>query len=530
MPASRTPLSLLCVVVALMSIATLAGPASLDPDAFKPVDPTYWSKPRTVTTQGEVTVGGQHIRYSADAATLILHDRDGRPTGEMFYVAYFKSGGDASRRPITFLYNGGPGGSSGDLHIGAFGPVRAVTESNAHTAPAPYQVVSNQYSLLDASDLVFVDAIGTGFSRILGKDQGGVGTPKDFYGVDPDAKSFALFISQFLSKYGRWNSPKYLMGESYGTTRSAVVGNILEQNYGIDLNGIVLLSSDLNFDTAIDQANLNPGINLPYALAFPTYAAVAWYHKTLPQPPEQLRPWLEEVQTWAMDHYLQALNAGSMLPQPQKESVVAQMAKYTGLPESYIRKAGLRVTGPQFAHQLLLPRDESIGRMDARFAGPTLSPLAENVEYDPEIAAIGSAYTSALNEYMRGTLHFGGEHPYEYFSPGINSQWDLLHTPPGQSAPAYTATNVLPDLAAAMTINPDLRVMVNAGYFDLATPYYTAVYQMQQLPIAVELQRNIEYRYYDSGHMIYVVPQALAQLHDNVALFIRASSGAAPKG
>ena len=521
----RRSLALL-LAMACMPLAVLAAAAPANNDAAKTgAFEHYWATPRSVTTRGEVTVGGQHIRYSADAATLILRNKDGKPTGEMFYVAYFKSGGDASGRPIAFLYNGGPGGSSAPLHMGAFGPVRVVTESQTHTPPAPYQLVSNQYSLLDACDLVFVDAMGTGFSRILGKDDGGVGTPKDFYGVDPDAKAFAQFISRFLSKYGRWNSPKYLIGESYGTTRSAAVANLLEQDDSIDLNGIVLLSTILNFDTSVDSANLNPGVNLPYALALPTYAATAWYHKVLPQPPPALHPWLDEVQTWAMGPYLQALNAGSTLPQAQLQSIAAQMARYTGLPESYILKAGLRVTGPQFEHQLLLSRDESTGRLDARFSGPTLDPLAEYVEYDPEIAAIGSAYTSALNEYMRGTLHFGDEHHYEFLSLDINSQWKMLHTPPGQSTPAYTAPNVLPDLAAAMTVNPDLKVLVNAGYFDLATPYYAAVYQMQQLPMAAKLQKNIEYRFYDTGHMIYVVPQALAQLHDNIAQFIRASSG-----
>ena len=531
MPAFRMQSLALSIGLTLMPMAALAaGAPSADASASKSSSPAnYWATPRSVTTQGEVTIGGHRIHYSADAATLILRNKSGKATGEIFYVAYFKSGGDASHRPISFLYNGGPGGSSAPLHIGAFGPMRVVTDSRRHTPPAPYRLVANEYSLLDASDLVFVDAMGTGFSRILGKDQGGVGTPKEFYGVDPDAKAFAQFISRFLSKYGRWNSPKYLIGESYGTTRSAAVANILEQEDNIDLNGIVLLSTILNFDTGVDEANLNPGVNLPYALALPTYAAVAWYHKVLPQPPAALQPWLDEVQSWAMGPYLQALDQGGILPRQQKESIAAQMAKYTGLPQSYIMKADLRVTGPQFEQQLLLPRDESTGRMDARFSGPTLDPLAEYAEYDPEIAAIGSAYTSALNDYLRGTLHFGGEHHYEFLSLSINSSWNMLHTPPGQGTPAYTATNVLPDLAAAMTVNPDLKVMVNAGYFDLATPYYAARYQMQQLPMAARLQKNIEFQYYDTGHMIYVVPEALARLHDNVARFIRASSGGTPE-
>ena len=270
----------------------------------------YWSTPHTVSTQGSVSVGGHVIRYTARAGTLILRDKSGKPTGEMFYVAYFKDGAHPDHRPIAFLYNGGPGGSSAPLHIGAFGPVRVVTRSHSHTPAAPYRLVSNQYSLLDVSDLVFVDAMGTGFSRIIGKAEGGVGTPKMFYGVDADGQAFTQFITRFLSQYDRWNSPKYLIGESYGTTRSAVVAGMLENDDNIDLNGVVLLSTILNFDTSIDQANLNPGVNLPYALALPTYAAVAWYHKRLANPPAQLHPWLDQVQHWAMGPYLAALNRG----------------------------------------------------------------------------------------------------------------------------------------------------------------------------------------------------------------------------
>jgi carboxypeptidase C (cathepsin A) len=205
------------------------------------------------------------------------------------------------------------------------------------------------------------------------------------------------------------------------------------------------------------------------------------------------------------------------------------MAAYTGLPESYVLEADLRVTGPQFEHELLLPRGDTTGRLDARFKGPTLDPLAEYAEYDPQLSAIGSAYVSAFNSYVRDTLHFGAGHRYEFLSLGINGKWSILHTPPGQGTPAYVATNVLPDLAAAMTVNPDLKVMVNAGYFDLATPYYAAVYQMQQLPMRRKLATNVEFHFYHSGHMIYVAPQGLAQLHANIVSFIRGTDGAAKR-
>lgn len=506
--------------------AAVAAPASTDTATSPTQPPSYWATPHAVTTHGEISVEGRPLRYTAIAGTLVLHDPRGRPTGAMFYAAYFKEGTDGTR-PIAFLYNGGPGSSSAPLHIGAFGPVRVVTVDHGRTPPAPYSLTANPSSLLDAGDLVFVDAMGTGFSRILGADAGGVGTPDEFYGVDADAKSFTQFIKLFLSKYGRWNSPKFLVGESYGTTRSAAVAYRLEQQ-GIGLNGIVLLSTILNFDIGIvDQPNVNPGVNLPYALALPSYAAVAWYQNALPARSSALLPWLGRVQSWAMGPYLAALQQGSALPQAEATEIAKQMSQFTGLSTGYLLRAGLRVSGPQFEHQLLLDRGEATGQLDGRFTGPVMDPMAAASAYDPVIAAIGPPYVAAINEYLRGTLHFGGMEQYEILSDPIGEDWNPLHIPPGGSAPAGIATNVMPDLAAAMTLDPDLKIMVNAGYFDLTTPYYAAVYQMRQLPIRRELQQNIEYRFYRTGHMIYLDPHALGQLHANIASFIRSADGRA---
>lgn len=509
---------------AALVTAAVAAPVPAHAATSPPLSPSYWATPHTVTTHGEVTVEGQPVRYTADAGTLVLHDGQGRPTGAMFYVAYFRDGAN-TRRPVAFLYNGGPGSSSAPLHIGAFGPVRVVTVDHDRTPPAPYSLTANPYSLLDASDLVFVDAMGTGFSRILGADAGGVGAPQAFYGVDADASSFTQFIKLFLSKYGRWNSPRFLIGESYGTTRSAAVAYRLKQQ-GIDLNGIVLLSTILNFDVGVvDQPNANPGVNLPYALALPSYAAVAWYQHALPERSSALRPWLERVESWAMGPYLAALQKGSTLPRAEATAIATQMAQFTGLSTNYLLRADLRVTGPQFEQQLLLGRGEATGQLDGRFTGLVMDPLAAATAYDPMISAIGSPYVSAINEYLRETLHFGGLEQYQILSDSVSDDWNPLHVPPGQSAPAGIATNVMPDLAAAMTLDPDLKVMVNAGYFDLTTPYYAAVYQMRQLPMQRKLQQNIEYCFYRTGHMIYVDPQALADLHANVASFIRSADG-----
>src|ERR1700684_4005552 len=306
-------------------------------DATKPEQ----FKPEQQPSKGSVTVSGTVINYDAFAGTLVVHpkgwddvpqnaDKDDKSQpaeASMFYVAYFKSDGANTQRPVTFLYNGGPGSSTVWLHMGAFGPRRVVTANDSHTPAAPYPLINNDYSLLDASDLVFVDAPGAGFSRIAGTDR-----EKAFYGVDQDAQAFADFIVQFLSKYGRWNSAKYLFGESYGTTRSAALINVLETVRSIDFNGGILLSQCLGYDNGADWPQLNPGIDLPYQLALPTYTATAWYHHKLPDQPSELAPLLAEVEHFAMTEYANALGAGSTLSSDQREAVAAKLHRYTGLP------------------------------------------------------------------------------------------------------------------------------------------------------------------------------------------------------
>jgi carboxypeptidase C (cathepsin A) len=485
-------------------------------------------KPEQQASKGSVTVGGKATAYDAFAGTIVVHPRgwDDVPQNadkeekelpaeaSMFYVAYFKSGEQAAQRPLTFLYNGGPGSSTVWLHMGAFGPKRVVTADDSHTPAAPYPVVNNEYSLLDASDLVFVDAPGTGFSRIAGKDR-----EKAFYGVDADAEAFAAFISQFLAKYARWNSPKYLFGESYGTTRSAALINLLETARNIDFNGVMLLSQILNFDNEADFPQFNPGIDLPYELVLPTYTATAWYHHKLPDPPKELAPLLAEVERFAMTEYAAALAAGSTLPGEQRQAIIAKLHRYTGLPADYIEKSDLRINAGQFEKTLKGDSDTTTGRLDTRFSGPTLDPLSKEAEYDPQSAAISSAYVSAFNDYVRKDLKFGENREYK---PEIDiwKSWNYLHQPPGAPIPLPEATNVMVDLAMAMKYNPDLKVLVNAGYFDLATPFFEGVYEMQHLAIPGKLQKNIEFKFYESGHMVYAHEASLRALHDNAAAFI----------
>jgi len=493
-------------------------------------------KPEQADSDGSVTVSGQKIDYHAVVGTLVVHPRDWddapqkpgddkaggdsdadkipSPEAAMSYVAYFKKGSPPATRPIMFLYNGGPGSSTVWLHMGAFGPRRVVTLDDAHAPAAPYQLVNNDSSLLDATDLVFIDAPGTGFGRIAGP-----GKEKAFWGVDPDAHAFADFITGFLTKFGRWNSPKYLFGESYGTTRSAVLVKILETEKDIDFNGVVLLSQILNFENSPDGPEFNPGNDLPYVLSLPTYAATAFYHKKLKPMPEDLRAFLTEVEQFATYDYAQALGWGNTLPDDDRKAIVEKLVKYTGLPEAYIRKANLRVSGGEFEKTLQDDDDTTTGRLDTRFSGPTMDPLSKEADYDPQSAAISSAYVSAFNDYVRHDLHFGQD---KVFKPEIDvgKFWSFTHSPPngeGQTAPFV---NVMPDLAAAMKYNPDLKVLINGGYYDLATPYFAAVWEMRHLPIPRKLMDNIDFKTYESGHMVYAHAPSLKEIHDNVAAFV----------
>jgi carboxypeptidase C (cathepsin A) len=493
--------------------------------------------PADSITEGTVTVNGQAIAYKAVAGTLTVgatnsqdamigldgkflpdsgikpadKPEDAPATARIFYAAYFKKGSANENRPITFLYNGGPGSSTMWLHMGSFGPRRVVTMDTVHEAAAPYKIVNNDSSLLDVSDLVFIDAPGTGFSRVFGKDK-----EKAFWGVDEDAHAFERFIRRFLTKYDRWNSPKYLFGESYGTPRSAVLSAALQN---VDLNGIILLSAILSFDNSADEPKLNPGVDQAYALALPTYAASAWYHHKLPTQPGALEPFLKEVETYALGEYMSALLQGSELPDARKQAVAEKLHEYTGLPVAYLLKSDLRVPGGAFSKTLDDAEGITTGRLDTRYQGPDYDPLSEEAQYDPQSNAISSAYTTAINQYMREELKFGDNWTYKpsaYGEPGFH--WQMRYAEGGQ--------NVMPDLAKKLKENPKTKVLLAGGYYDLATPFFEGMYEMHHLPIPQSLQANISYKYYQAGHMIYVNDGILKQFHDDVAAFIKSTEAA----
>jgi carboxypeptidase C (cathepsin A) len=526
------------VFAALLAVASLLPAAAIRADdeeksAAKSDKTPEKAPPTEVTTSGSVN----GIAYNAVVGTLTVgatdaqdaqlgpdgkplpgsqlanaepkDPKDASPTARMSYVAYFKKDAKPDDRPVTFFYNGGPGSSTVWLHMGSLGPKHVVTIGDQHVPAAPYRLVDNAYSLLDVSDLVFIDMPGTGFGRLMGKD-----AEKAFWGVDEDANAFGRFIQRFVTKYNRWNSPKYIFGESYGTTRSAVLADILENSKYIDINGVILLSQIFNFTTDIDAANANPGVDLPYELALPTFAATAWYHKKVSPQPAALEPFLKEVEDFATGPYAHALALGTDITDEEKQSVAEKMHGYIGLPVAYLVKANLRVNGGEFEKMLLDDQNLTTGRLDTRYSGPHMDPLSQAADYDPQSSAISSAYVSLFNDYARKDLKYGEGQTYLPFAQFGSFQWDQVHK--GNQV----GLNVAGDLAEAMKTNPRLKVMVNGGYYDLATPFFTAQYEEKHLPIPQSLARNIEYDWYESGHMVYVHEESLKRLHDRVAAFI----------
>ncbi|MDE2091915.1 MAG: peptidase S10 [Gammaproteobacteria bacterium] len=500
-------LPLLALLLAAPAFSADKAPAAKT--AAAAASATLAAREEKVATQHTMATNGETIRYTATAGTLVLRDEKGEPTASLFYVAYTKDGvKDLSHRPVTFLYNGGPGSSSIWLHMGAFGPMRVVTTDAAPTPPPPYDLVPNQYSLLDKSDLVFIDAMSTGFSKLLGKAEG-----KDFWGVDQDTKAFGQFIQRYLTVYDRWNSPKYLLGESYGTTRSANLADWL-QHQGIALNGVILVSSVLNYGDTF------PGTDLAYITYLPSYAAIAWYHDKLPNKPADLQAFLQQVRQFARGEYADALFQGSSLPAAEYNQVLAKLQQYTGLSEQYLKDANLRVDPTRFRAQLLRGDDRIMGRYDARFEGINPDDAAETPEYDPSDSSIGPAFTAAWNWYLQNELQYHSDVPYAVTGYDVIRNWDWKHALPGR--PSFFKPP-LPDVAAnlgeAMRQNPHLKVFSANGYFDLATPFFKTEFDIDQLMLPPDIYKNIGFHYYPSGHMIYLHVPALKHLKSDLSKF-----------
>jgi len=456
-------------------------------------------------THHRITIDGHSISYTATAGTLIVKDAKDQLGASVFYVAYTEDGADSSRRPVTFLYNGGPGAASVFLHMGAFGPRRIAFPNAASSGGPPYGLVDNQYSLLDKSDLVFIDAPGTGYSRLLPKAD-----PKSFYGIDQDAAAFGHFIERYVTLNNRWNSPKFLLGESYGTPRSAALVDWLQSNGSMSFNGVILLSSVLDFDTIAP----GPGNDLAYATFLPTEAAVTWYHnKSSNKPP--LSAVIDEARKFANGEYLDALMEGDRVPHDQFVKTAQELSKLLGIDEHYIELSNLRVTPDRYEKQLKRDSGETVGRLDARYVGYDLDTVADASDYDPSDSATSGAFQSGFLTYARNELNYRSDETYRQINDTANSTWDFTR----KSVWNWVAPSVSPDLREAMTTNSRLRVFVGAGYFDLATPFGAAEWTFSHLGLPAELRSHVTFGYYPSGHMVYMNIPSLAQFKSDLSRF-----------
>ena len=476
----------------------------------KPIPPE-----KTSVSRGSVDVGGKRVAYAATAGTLLIQgDKDDKPNASVFYVAYTAERGRGDReRPVTFFYNGGPGSSSVWLHMGSLAPVRVESASASATAPPPYHLVPNRYSLIDKSDLVFIDAVGTGFSTPVGKAKG-----KDFWGVDEDLTAFAKAITRYVTINQRWNSPKFLFGESYGTTRSAGLVDKL-QGQGMAFNGVVLLSSILNY-----AAN-SPGLDQNYIGSLPTFAAIAWYHDKVPNKPASMEAFVNEARAFATGEYAAGLARGQSLTPAEEDALATKLSRYTGLTPSYLKEANLRVSQSRLRKELLRDERRTVGRYDARYEGIDLDAAGENPEYDASDTAIAGAFTAAFNNYVEGTLKWQSDVPYKTTSFDIIRAWDWKHEQPGSRFP-QRVPYVAGDLARAMRENPRLHVMSANGYFDLATPFFATEFDLGHMQLDPSLRKNLEFVYYPSGHMVYLNVDALAKFKADLSAFYdQAQSG-----
>jgi carboxypeptidase C (cathepsin A) len=467
-----------------------------------------------VETSHKIKIGRGQVAYSATAGRLLLREEEGKKKASFFYVAYTRAGtADPARRPIVFCFNGGPGSSSVWLHLGAFGPRRVQMTDEGMPYPPPGRLVDNPDSLLDVADLVFVDPIGTGFSRAIPGEEA-----KEFHHFKRDIEAVGEFIRIYLTRNARWASPKFLAGESYGTTRAAGLAGHLYKRHGMSLNGLILVSSILNFQTAgFDSKTwtFERGNDLPYAVFLPTYAAAAWYHRRLAKrfQSRPLHQFLAEVEEFAATDYTLALFLGDALEPSRFDKIAERLAAYTGLSVDYVKAYQLRIEILRFCRELLRDEQRTIGRIDARFKGINRFLDGETMEADPSIDAVMGPFTSALNDYVRRELEYESELPYEVLSETVHESWDYDDF-------KNAHVDVSETLRETMSRNPFMRVFVANGYYDLATPHFATEYTFAHLGLDQSLRENVRMGYYEAGHMMYVHAESRRRLAEELRTFV----------
>jgi carboxypeptidase C (cathepsin A) len=459
-----------------------------------------------VVTRHEVRVGDRTLKYTATAGLMPLRSETGQVEARIFYMAYVVDRpGPPGRRPLTFSFNGGPGSSSVWLHLGLAGPKRIRMLDDGGMPAPPFDLVDNEHTWLEQTDLVFIDPVGTGFSRPATPELG-----RKYWGLRGDLESVAEFIRLYLTRGERWGSPLFLMGESYGTTRAAGLAGLLIDR-GVAFNGIILVSSILNFQTA----RFTKGNDLPFELFLPTYAATAWYHRKLP-PDLQARPlraFLDEVEAWAATDYAEALRKGDALAGAERQAVAERLARYTGLTPEYLDQTELRVEIQHFCKELLRREKRTVGRLDSRFKGMDLLAATERPDFDPSLAAIRPPYTAAFNHYVRSALGYKSDLTYHILGGGIGP-WDW-----GPGGAGFPDTSEA--LRGAFAKNPYMKLFVASGYFDLATPYHATRYTLAHMGLDPSLKSNVHTAYYEAGHMMYIDASELAKLQRDVAAFLK---------
>ncbi len=495
----------LCAVLLFATVPLALAQEAEKPKDEKPAAPPKEQKDNISTTSHSVTVGGEVIKYTAHAGTIVMKDDEGTPRASVFFVSYTKDGADPARRPVTYSFNGGPGSSSVWLHMGAFGPKRvAYKDDEGHAAVPPYHLVDNEDSILDVTDLVFIDPVTTGYSRAIPfKDA------SKYHTVDSDIQSVGDFIRLWTTRYGRWSSPKFLAGESYGTTRAAGLSGYL-LGEGMYLNGIILVSSILNFGTA----RFDSGNDLPYVLFLPTYTATAWYHKRLPADLQSsLEKAVAESESFALGEYSAALMRGGTLTDAERHAIAQKVSRLTGLSPAYVEQSNLRIRIDRFDKELLRDKRRTVGRLDSRFIGIDRDAVGESPDYDPAYSAIMGEYTATLNDYLRRELKFESDLPYEILT-GKVQPWKF-----DRASNSYL--DVAETLRDAMTENPYLHVFVANGYYDLATPFAATKYTFGRMQADPEIAKNVSMDYFEGGHMMYIDRAAHAKLKKDIVEFVK---------